>query len=60
VTAADSAIAWRETSGAAETQKFQVGSRVSVPVRFGERGEVKEIKDGRYGVEFSNLSVLLW
>lgn len=40
--------------------KYQIGDKVSVPVRFGESGVVKEIKDGRYGVEFHNLSMRLW
>jgi hypothetical protein len=40
--------------------KFKIGDKVSVPVRFGETGTVKEIKDGRYGVEFHNLPMTLW
>ena len=40
--------------------KFKIGDKVSVPVRFGETGTVKEIKDGRYGVEFLNLPFTLW
>lgn len=40
--------------------KFKVGDRVSVPVRFGETGAVKELKDGRYGVEFRNLPFTVW
>lgn len=46
--------------GSASGPKFKVGDRVSVPVRFGETGTVKEIKDGRYGVEFHNLPMTLW
>lgn len=33
---------------------------VSVPCRFGETGVVKEIDNGRYGVEFEGLPCLLW
>jgi hypothetical protein len=39
---------------------FKIGERVSVPVRFGECGIIKEIKNKRYGVEFNKLSVRLW
>lgn len=46
--------------GSASGLKFKVGDRVSVPVRFGETGTVKELKDGRYGVEFHNLPFTLW
>lgn len=46
--------------GSASGTKFKVGDRVSVPVRFGETGTVKELKDGRYGVEFHNLPMTLW
>jgi len=44
----------------ASKTKFKVGDRVSVPVRFGETGTVKEFKDGKYGVEFPNLPMTLW
>ena len=40
--------------------KYKIGDRVSVPCRFGETGTVKEIKKGRYGVEFHNLDMTLW
>lgn len=40
--------------------KFKVGDKVSVPCRFGESGIVKELKDGRYGVEFKNLPIVLY
>lgn len=46
--------------GSASGPKFKVGDRVSVPVRFGETGTIKELKDGRYGVEFHNLPFTLW
>ena len=47
-------------TGSASGPKFKVGDRVSVPVRFGETGTVKELKDGRYGVTFKNLEWTLW
>lgn len=50
----------RAARGSASGPKFKVGDRVSVPVRFGETGTVKELKDGRYGVEFHNLPFTLW
>lgn len=40
--------------------KYKIGDKVSVTVRFGETGTVKELKDGRYGVEFRNLPMMLW
>lgn len=46
--------------GSASGPKFKVGDRVSVPVRFGETGTVKKLKDGRYGVAFHNLPMTLW
>lgn len=50
----------RRKARSASGPKFKVGDRVSVPVRFGETGTVKELKDGRYGVEFHNLPFTLW
>lgn len=41
-------------------KSFKVGDKVSVPVRFGETGTIKEFKNGRYGVEFKNLPFTLW
>lgn len=40
--------------------KFKVGNQVAVSCRFGETGTVKKIKDGRYGVKFQNLDLIIW
>ena len=40
--------------------KYKVGDKVSVPCRFGETGTIKEVENGRYGVKFIGLSIILW
>ena len=39
---------------------MKIGDEVSVPCRFGECGTIKESRDGRFGVEFKNLKMILW